>query len=154
MAGLFSRIGAAFKGAINKAKSAISTISAKIATAYDIPFDSVGDMSAADKAGTYRYRSHRERQLLDYRDRITTILTAFDVPAEVVQMVGMLESKDLAEIDFSRMNNALERMERYVDAYTQGYIDEFDTQWIISEVEQAIPSVAIDWDRIDWGRIA
>ena len=81
------------------------------------------------------------RELREYQDQLTELMTSFDFDPEIVQAVSELNIEDIAEADFMRLNGALERMRRYLIAYMGGYIDseDFDYGYFENELRQSIP---------------
>lgn len=95
------------------------------------------------------YEYNREQLLYDelreYRDQLTELLTSFDFPSEIVEQISNIELDMLSGADFTRLNGAIDRLERYRLAYEGGYItsDDFDYDYIVNEINSSIPGLSL-----------
>lgn len=91
----------------------------------------------------YNREQLRYDELVEYRDQLTELLTSFDFPPEIVEQVSNIDLDVLEGADFTRLNGAIDRLERYRLAYEGGYItsDDFDYDYIINEINSSVPGL-------------
>lgn len=82
-------------------------------------------------------------ELREYRDQLTELLTSFDFPPDIVEALSNIDLDTLEGADFTRLNGAIERLERYRLAFEGGYItaDDFDYDYIVNELNSSIPGL-------------
>lgn len=129
--GIFGRISSSISNLVNKGKQAVSTYREKRTQNRN-----------QQKQARENKRFPYDETLREYRDDILEILNNFEFDSDIIEFVENMESDDIAEIDFERLNNANERMKRYISAYEKGFIPDFDKTWYEYEMEKSIPAYA------------
>ena len=101
------------------------------------------DITPADYQ--YEQTQYMYDELREYRDQLTELLTSFDFPPDVIEQISNIDLEQLEGADFTRLNGALDRLERYRLAYEGGYItsDDFDYDYIINELNSSIPNLNV-----------
>ena len=114
-------------------------------TAKPTPTPEVGQMRLPDVVNIDDSGGEWESSYIEYRDELTEQLTFFDFPPELIERIGELSPEQLLEVDFTRLNAARDRLEKYRTAYENGTIsfDDFDHDYYIHEINQSIPG--LDW---------
>lgn len=63
--------------------------------------------------------------LYEHRDELTSILYRLDMPSDFIEAIVAMDIEEYAEADFTILNSALEKLQKYVDAYGQGVLPEY-----------------------------
>ena len=105
----------------------------------------VGQTRLPDTSNIVESAGDWDNSYIEYRDTLTEQLTSFDFPPELIERIGELSPEQLLDVDFTRLNAARDRLEKYRTAYENGTIsfDDFDHDYYIHEINQSIPG--LDW---------
>ena len=148
----FSRIGQAIRAVSTRVKGAIGERFGRIRQARQRPpkpprgykpeTPTVDKLPEQKPPENIDYDAQKWAEYEQYKSQLTNLTSYFDFDEDVVQQIAYMELDlfDSDEVDWLRLNSAIEQLQKYLEVYAAG-TREPDYDYYINEINMSIPGL-------------